>query len=102
MCGRARSAPPPPCTIRVMQKRLRALGFAATIAVLAWGAQAQLLLPPAPGPDGLMKSVTTDVIAILKEDLASGSRTDVVRLVEEKILPLFDFRRMTQLAVGRA
>ena len=101
MCVRARSGRQPPCKIHVMQKKLMALGFAAAIALVAGGAQAQLLLPPAPGPDALMKAVTSEVTAILKDDLASGSRTDVVRLVEEKILPLFDFQRMTQLAVAR-
>jgi phospholipid transport system substrate-binding protein len=85
-----------------MQKRLMALGFAATIALAAWGAQAQLPLPSAPQPDALMKAVTAEVTAILKDDIASGSRTDVTRLIEEKILPLFDFQRMTQLAVARA
>ena len=64
-------------------------------------AQAQLLLPPAARPDALMKAITSEVIVILKQDLASGERTDVARLVEEKILPLFDFQRMTSLAVAR-
>jgi phospholipid transport system substrate-binding protein len=48
-----------------------------------------------------MKTDTEEVIVILKQDLASGERTDVGRLVEEKILPLFDFERMTSLAVAR-
>jgi phospholipid transport system substrate-binding protein len=78
-----------------------ALGLAASIALGAWGAQAQLMQPPAARPDDLMKAVTAEVIAILKQGLASGERTDVARLVEEKILPLFDFRRMTSLALAR-
>jgi phospholipid transport system substrate-binding protein len=85
-----------------MQKRLMALGFSAAIALAMWGAQAQLPLPSAPEPDALMKAVTAEVTAILKDDIASGSRTDVARVIEEKILPLFDFQRMTQLAVARA
>jgi len=81
-----------------MQERvffLAALGLAASIA------QAQLLLPPPLQPDELMKAVTSEVIAVLKRDVAAGQRTDVARLVEEKILPLFDFQRMTSLAVAR-
>src|SRR6185295_8318134 len=37
----------------------------------------------------------------LKQDLAAGRPTDVARLVEDKILPLFDFRRMTSTAMAR-
>ena len=81
-----------------MQRRLfflAGLGLAASIA------QAQLLLPPAARPDALMKAITSEVIAILKQDLASGERTDVARLVEEKILPLFDSYRETFAAAVR-
>jgi phospholipid transport system substrate-binding protein len=52
-------------------------------------------------PDVLMSGVTTEVIAILKRDAAAGEPTDVVRLVETKILPLFDFQHMTRIAVAR-
>jgi len=79
-----------------MHKRL---SFLAGLGLAASVAQAQLLPPPA-RPDELMKAVTSEVIAILKQDLAAGERTDVARLVEEKILPLFDFQRMTSLAVA--
>ena len=79
-----------------MHKRL---SFLAGLGLAASVAQAQLLPPPA-RPDELMKAVTSEVIDILKQDLAAGERTDVARLVEEKILPLFDFQRMTSLAVA--
>ena len=82
-------------------RRMRTLGVAASVALAAWGAQAQLVVPPPARPDLLMKAVTAEVTAILRLDHASGERTDVARLVEEKILPLFDFRRMTGLAVAR-
>jgi phospholipid transport system substrate-binding protein len=64
-------------------------------------ANAQLLLPPPERPDALMRAVTSEVIAVLRKDLASGERTDVVRLVQKKILPHFDFERMTRMAVAR-
>ena len=64
-------------------------------------AGAQLLQPPPQRPDALMSGVTSEVIAVLKQDLAAGRPTDVVRLVEDKILPLFDFRRMTGIAMAR-
>lgn len=62
---------------------------------------AQLLLPPPQRPDALMNAVTSEVIAVLKQDLAAGRPTDIARLVEGKILPLFDFNRMTRIAVAR-
>jgi phospholipid transport system substrate-binding protein len=64
-------------------------------------ANAQLLLPPPERPDALMRAVTSEVIAVLRKDLAAGERTDVVRLVQKKILPHFDFERMTRMAVAR-
>jgi phospholipid transport system substrate-binding protein len=78
----------------------RRLPLLAGLALAASIAQAQLLPAPA-RPDVLMKTVTEEVIVILKQDLASGERTDVAMLVQGKILPLFDFERMTSLAVAR-
>ena len=54
-------------------------------------------------PDVLARSTTQEVIAILKKDqeIKSGNMSKVYQLVEAKILPNFDFNRMTQLAVGR-
>ncbi len=54
-------------------------------------------------PDQLAKSTTQDVIAILKADkeIQGGNVQKVYELVEAKVLPHFDFNRMTQLAVGK-
>ena len=54
-------------------------------------------------PDALAKSVTDDVLAVLRtdKDIQSGNTKKVVDLVEKKVLPHFDFVRMTQLALGR-
>ena len=54
-------------------------------------------------PDVLARSTTQEVIAILKKDqeIKSGNMSKVYQLVEAKILPNFDFNRMTQLAVGK-
>lgn len=38
---------------------------------------------------------------MLKQDRAACRPTDVAKLVEKKILPLFDFQRMTSMAVAR-
>ena len=77
------------------------LGLAALLGLASLRADAQLLLPPPERPDALMRAVTSEVIAVLRQDLAAGQRTDVVRLVQKKILPHFDFQRMTRMAVAR-
>ena len=53
-------------------------------------------------PDTLAKSVTEEVLAGLRtdKDIQAGNTKRVVDLVEKKVLPYFDFVRMTRLAVG--
>jgi phospholipid transport system substrate-binding protein len=55
------------------------------------------------GPDALVKRTTDEVLAIIKtdKDLQAGNSRKVVELAEAKVLPHFDFERMTRLAVGR-
>jgi len=84
-----------------LRRKLLALGVAALLGLGGWRASAQLLQPPPVRPDALMKAVTSEVIAILKQDLAAGRPTAMAQLIEAKILPLFDFRRMTRIAVAR-
>ena len=54
-------------------------------------------------PDALARSVTDEVLAIIRADkeLQAGNPQKVMQLVESKVLPHFNFNRMTQLAVGR-
>jgi phospholipid transport system substrate-binding protein len=54
-------------------------------------------------PDALAKSVTDEVLAIVRADkeIQSGNRKKVLQLVESKVAPHFNFVRMTQLAMGR-
>jgi len=54
-------------------------------------------------PDELVKSVASEVIAILKtdKDIQKGDAKKIYALVDAKVLPHFDFTRMTRLAVGR-
>jgi phospholipid transport system substrate-binding protein len=53
-------------------------------------------------PDALAKSVTDEVLAVLRadKDIQAGNTKKVVDLVEKKVLPHFEFTRMTRLAVG--
>jgi phospholipid transport system substrate-binding protein len=55
------------------------------------------------GPDELVKTTTQDVISVIKQDkdIQSGDRNKIYALVEEKVLPHFDFKRMSQLAMGK-
>lgn len=54
-------------------------------------------------PDVLVRDVTNDVVNIVRQDKAiqSGDTGRVLELVHERVLPHFNFRRMTMLAVGR-
>lgn len=56
----------------------------------------------AQAPDALVKDVTQDVIAIVKQDkdIQSGNTKKTIALVEQKVLPHFNFMRMTALAMG--
>ena len=82
-------------------RRCTATLLACLLGLGGWSAHAQLLQPPPARPDTLMNAVTSEVIAILKQDLAAGRQTDIAQLVESKILPMFDFHRMTSNAVAR-
>ena len=55
-------------------------------------------------PDVLLKSITAEVIALIQQDkdIQAGNPVKVAELVETKILPYFDFTRMTQLAAARS
>lgn len=54
-------------------------------------------------PDVLARNTTNEVMRIVRQDkdLKNGNTRKILALVEEKILPNFDFRKMTQLAVGK-
>jgi phospholipid transport system substrate-binding protein len=54
-------------------------------------------------PDVLARETTNEVLRIVKQDrdIKSGNSRKILDLVEQKILPNFDFRKMTQLAVAR-
>lgn len=61
------------------------------------GAHAQDL-----APDALVRKTTDDIVASIRadKDLAKNSRK-LIELVDAKVLPHFNFTRMTMLAVGR-
>lgn len=54
-------------------------------------------------PDVLARTTSQEVLAVLKadKDIQRGDLSKIYELVEAKVLPNFDFNRMTQLAMGR-
>ncbi|MBM3368284.1 MAG: ABC transporter substrate-binding protein [Betaproteobacteria bacterium] len=81
----------------MVQKRMKTfLGLLAFL--LAFPAAAQAL-----GPEELVRKVTADVLETVRSDKTLlADRKRALALVEEKVLPLLDFREATQLAVGKA
>lgn len=55
-------------------------------------------------PDALVKRVSADVLETIKKDasLRNGDASKINALVNEKVMPYVDFRRMTSAAVGPA
>ena len=78
-----------------MKKNLCALAlFAVTSFALAQDAAA---------PDALVRSITHEVLTILKQDkgVQAGDPGKIAAVIETKVLPHFELTRMTQLAMGR-
>ncbi len=54
-------------------------------------------------PDALVKRVSEDVIATIKSDpkIQAGDQARIREVMETKLIPNFDFARMTALAMGK-
>jgi phospholipid transport system substrate-binding protein len=78
-----------------MIRLLIGLGFVCMAALPAAAAEMT-------APDALAKSVTEEVLAVLRadKDIQAGNTKKVIDLVENRVLPHFNFTRMTRLAVG--
>jgi phospholipid transport system substrate-binding protein len=55
------------------------------------------------GPDVLVKKTAEDVLAVVKRDadIQAGNQQKIFALAEEKILPNFDFERVSRLVLGK-
>ena len=75
-----------------------ARGFVA----LAFAAVATVALAQE-APDAMVKRVSQEVLQIVKTDplVQAGNEARIREVVEVKLLPNFDFTRMTALAMGR-
>ena len=70
----------------------RATGLFALLFALCVQAQGQT-------PDAVVKATTDEVLAAIKQ---TKDQQQLIAIAEQKVLPRFDFKRMTQLAVGRS
>ncbi len=79
-------------------KKTQQLLLALSLSVLAAGARADM-----PAPDVLIRDTAQDVLTVVKQDkeLKAGNQKKVLELVEAKVLPHFDFERMTRLTAAR-
>ena len=50
-------------------------------------------------PDAMVNSTVQEVLTVIKQN---NDKQALREIAEQKVLPHFDFKRMTQLAVGRA
>jgi phospholipid transport system substrate-binding protein len=76
-----------------------ALLFGVLLSCAVSGARADV-----PAPDVLIKDTVREVLDIVRhdKDLRSGNQKKILELVDAKVLPHFNFERMTKLAVGKA
>lgn len=79
---------------------MRSLRFlVALVAALTAGS----VWPVAMSPDALVSETVREVQQLIRQDpaLQAGDQKKTLNLIEQKILPHFDFERMTMLAVGK-
>jgi phospholipid transport system substrate-binding protein len=76
--------------------------FAFLFCTLFMSAIACAQAPDQSTPDGLIKSVVSDVMSSVKSDpeIQKGNIPKIVDLVEKKIVPYTDMRRTTEMAMG--
>jgi len=76
--------------------------FALLFCTLFMSAIACAQAPDQSTPDGLIKSVVSDVMSSVKSDpeIQKGNIPKIVDLVEKKIVPYTDMRRTTEMAMG--
>ncbi|MGQ0546027.1 MAG: MlaC/ttg2D family ABC transporter substrate-binding protein [Betaproteobacteria bacterium] len=55
-------------------------------------------------PDALVKTVTLEVVELIvkDKDIKAGNRAKLISLIDQKVLPHFNFQAMTALAMGQS
>ena len=76
--------------------------FALCIAVLLMGVPPLAHAEPLE-PEALIRNTVDEVMAIVKQDkdIQAGNQRKILALVDAKVLPHFNFTRMTRLTVGK-
>lgn len=79
-------------------KRIAVLCFLWILTVASMAAHAEPV-----GPDVLIRNIARDVLAVVKQEGGdpAGNRERLLTMVNAKVLPHFDFVRMTRLATGK-
>jgi phospholipid transport system substrate-binding protein len=85
-------------TQSVFRSRLFIVGLAYLCAFCLYGAATTGSAADV-APDAMVKSTVDEVLAVIKQNKDKRALREIA---EQKVLPHFDFKRMTQLAVGRA
>jgi phospholipid transport system substrate-binding protein len=82
---------------------LKRILFTACAALLPFAGGALAQSAAAAAPDALIRDLSAEVLAAIRTDpqLAKGDPVRVEQVVDEKVLPHVDFRKMTRMAVGR-
>ena len=77
--------------------------WVATIAALALLCAAARPVAAQEAPDALVKRVSQDMLATIKADplIQAGNEARIREVLDAKLLPNFDFTRMTALAMGK-
>lgn len=71
---------------------------------LALALFSSLALAQGAAPDALIRTLTDDVLAHVREDrdLQTGDPQKLAALIQAKVVPHFDFQRVTEIAMGPA
>jgi phospholipid transport system substrate-binding protein len=93
--------------VRMKGKRMKRRVFGrigCVLALAAFAGFAPAALAADEAPDAMIKRLSDEVLAAIKADKAiqAGDTNRILALVDSKIMPNVDFRRMTAAAVGPA
>jgi len=82
-------------------RKIVAFALSAWLLFAGASAGAQLLAPGPARPDAMMRALTAEVMVVLNKDASAARSSEFARLVEARIVPVFDFERMTRIALAR-
>lgn len=86
-----------------LNRPLIAAAMAFTVALPAFAAAEPAPTAAGTAPDAVVRKTTDDIIALLKQNKAVYAKDTgkLYAMVDERVLPIFDFERMSQWVLGR-